>query len=147
MTNKEIKALLDLIKASGLEEVSLKTDSFAIRVKRSASVSAPAASGAAILPLPPPKEAQTKAPAAIEDEGQTIKSPMIGTFYRAPKPDAPPFVKEGDKVKKGQIICIIEAMKLFNEIEAELSGTVVKVLVRDATAVEYDEPLFLVRPD
>jgi acetyl-CoA carboxylase biotin carboxyl carrier protein len=76
-----------------------------------------------------------------------IKSPMIGTFYRSPNPDSPPFVSVGDKISKGQIVCIIEAMKLFNEIEAEISGTVVKVPLENATPVEYDQVLFEVEPD
>ncbi len=72
---------------------------------------------------------------------------MIGTFYRSPNPDSPPFVSVGDKITKGQTVCIIEAMKLFNEIESEVSGTIVKVLVENATPVEYDQPLYLVEPD
>nr|MBA2762648.1 acetyl-CoA carboxylase biotin carboxyl carrier protein [Segetibacter sp.] len=76
----------------------------------------------------------------------TIKSPMIGTFYRRPSPDKPIFVEVGDEVQTGKVVCIIEAMKLFNEIESEVSGTIVKVLVEDASPVEYDQPLFLVEP-
>jgi acetyl-CoA carboxylase biotin carboxyl carrier protein len=91
------------------------------------------------------KEAPTT-PVADESRYITIKSPMIGTFYRAPAPDKPPFVNVGDDIKKGQTICIIEAMKLFNEIESEYSGKVVKVLVEDASPVEYDQPLFLIDP-
>lgn len=79
-------------------------------------------------------------------QGTSIKSPMIGTFYRSSSPDKPPFVNVGDEVKKGQVLCIIEAMKLFNEIESEVSGRIVKVLVDDASPVEYDQPLFLVEP-
>ena len=76
----------------------------------------------------------------------TIKSPMIGTFYRAANPESDPFIKEGDKVSKGQTICIIEAMKLFNEIESEMSGTIVKILIDDASPVEYDQNLFIIDP-
>jgi acetyl-CoA carboxylase biotin carboxyl carrier protein len=80
------------------------------------------------------------------DKGTTIKSPMIGTFYRSSAPDKPSFVNVGDEVKPGQVLCIIEAMKLFNEIESEVSGRIVKVLIDDASPVEYDQPLFLVEP-
>ena len=89
--------------------------------------------------------AKPAAPAAA-DNLLTIKSPMIGTFYRRPSPDKPNFVEEGDEVKNGKVVCIIEAMKLFNEIESEISGRVVKILVEDSTPVEYDQPLFLVEP-
>ncbi|MCX8080914.1 MAG: acetyl-CoA carboxylase biotin carboxyl carrier protein [Bacteroidia bacterium] len=81
-----------------------------------------------------------------ESKYVTIKSPMIGTFYRSPSPDKPPFVNVGDEIKQGQTVCIIEAMKLFNEIESDVSGRIVKVLVDNATPVEYDQPLFLVDP-
>jgi acetyl-CoA carboxylase biotin carboxyl carrier protein len=83
---------------------------------------------------------------AVADNLLTIKSPMIGTFYRRPSPDKPNFIEEGDEVKNGKVVCIIEAMKLFNEIESEISGRVVKILVEDSTPVEYDQPLFLVEP-
>ena len=90
----------------------------------------------------PPKEDQKN-----EDENLlVIKSPMVGTFYRRPAPDKPPYVEVGDYVKPGQVVCIIEAMKLFNEIESEVEGTIVKILVEDANPVEFDQPLFLVKP-
>ena len=95
-------------------------------------------------PAPVAAAATTAAPAAPAAAGTSIKSPMVGTFYRSAGPDKPPFVKPGDKVSKGQVICIIEAMKLFNEIEAEMDGTIVKVLVDDASPVEYDQPLFII---
>jgi acetyl-CoA carboxylase biotin carboxyl carrier protein len=85
-------------------------------------------------------------PSAANDKLVTVKSPMIGTFYRSSSPDKPPFVNVGDDIKQGQVVCIIEAMKLFNEIESELNGKIVKVLVDDASPVEYDQPLFLVEP-
>jgi acetyl-CoA carboxylase biotin carboxyl carrier protein len=96
-----------------------------------------------------PKAASAEAKPATEEAAKnllTIKSPMIGTFYRKPSPDKEPFVKVGDKVGKGQVVCVIEAMKLFNEIESEVSGTIVKILVDDMSPVEYDQPLFLVEP-
>jgi acetyl-CoA carboxylase biotin carboxyl carrier protein len=96
----------------------------------------------------PAQPVPATAPAKTNDESNyiTIKSPMIGTFYRTPSPDKPVFVNVGDEIKQGKVICIIEAMKLFNEIEAEVSGKIVKVLVDNATPVEYDQPLFLVDP-
>jgi acetyl-CoA carboxylase biotin carboxyl carrier protein len=93
----------------------------------------------------PAQASQT--PAASDSENTiTVKSPMIGTFYRSPSPDKPSFVNVGDEIKSGQVVCIIEAMKLFNEIESEVSGRIVKVLADDASPVEYDQPLFLVEP-
>lgn len=106
-------------------------------VQPAAVAAAPAASA--------PAAPKASAPAAA-DNLLTIKSPMIGTFYRRPSPDKPNFVEEGDEVKNGKVVCIIEAMKLFNEIESEVSGRIVKILVEDSTPVEYDQPLFLVEP-
>jgi len=106
-----------------------------------APVAAPAPAPAPAAPAAQPAEA-----ANDDDKYITIKSPMIGTFYRSPSPDKPVFKEVGDDIKEGDVICIIEAMKLFNEIEAEVSGKIVKVLVDDATPVEYDQPLFLVDP-
>ena len=98
-----------------------------------------------------PQQTQSGAPAADSSAAApsntiTIKSPMIGTFYRRPSPDKPNFLEVGDKVEVGKVVCIIEAMKLFNEIESEVKGKVVKILVEDASPVEYDQPLFLVEP-
>lgn len=115
------------------------------------------AAGAVSATSPPvPAEEKASAPAQEAKEEKTaeedlsryvaIRSPMVGTFYRAPAPDKPPFVKVGDRIEKGQVVCIIEAMKLFNEIESEVSGTIVKVCVEDASPVEYDQELFLVDP-
>jgi acetyl-CoA carboxylase biotin carboxyl carrier protein len=94
----------------------------------------------------PPAEKPAKAAEAPAGNTVTIKSPMIGTFYRSPSPDKPAFVNIGDEITPGKVVCIIEAMKLFNEIESEVSGKIVKVLVEDASPVEYDQPLFLVEP-
>ncbi|MFL2570424.1 MAG: acetyl-CoA carboxylase biotin carboxyl carrier protein [Parvicellaceae bacterium] len=95
---------------------------------------------------PAPTEAKEKAPTSEEDNYITIKAQMIGTFYRAPSPDKPPYVEVGDVIKEGENICIIEAMKLFNDIESEVSGKIVKILADDASPVEFDQPLFLVDP-
>lgn len=109
----------------------------------SAPVVMPAAAPAAAPAAP---KAESPAKAADESKYHTVKSPIIGTFYRTPSPDKPNFVNVGDEVKPGQIICIIEAMKLFNEIECDVKGKVVKVLVDHATPVEYDQPLLLIEP-
>jgi acetyl-CoA carboxylase biotin carboxyl carrier protein len=98
-------------------------------------------------PVAAPQVAAAPAPVAavpVADKGTVIKAPMVGTFYRSAGPDKPAFVKPGDKVKKGQVICIIEAMKLFNEIECEMDGTIVKVVADDASPVEFDQPLFVI---
>jgi acetyl-CoA carboxylase biotin carboxyl carrier protein len=153
MKAKEIQELIDFISNSGLAEVKIETDEFKLSIKKNAEVQAvaPAAS-----PSPAPQVAQTpvqpSAPAPAEkssapaDNLLEVKSPMIGTFYRSPNPDAEFFVNVGDSIQKGQPVCIIEAMKLFNEVESEVSGKIVKILVDDASPVEYDQPLFLVEP-
>ena len=113
-----------------------------------ASVPATAPVAPAAAPAAPQAPAQPAAPAKTEDTSKyiEIKSPMIGTFYRRPSPDKDVFVNIGDEVKPGSVLCVIEAMKLFNEIESEVTGRIVKVLVDDSTPVEYDTPLFLVEP-
>lgn len=160
MKAKEIRDLIDFISQSGLEEVNIETEEFKIQVKRSNEVisqvqSVPVA--AAPVPVAAPIAAAQPAPAAVppsvapaetddSDKYVTIKSPMIGTFYRSANPESAPFVNVGDSIKTGQTACIIEAMKLFNEIESDVNGTIVKVLVDNAQPVEYDQPLFLVDP-
>lgn len=157
MKAKEIRDLIDFISETGLEEVNIETPEFKIKVKRTPNiVSAPAAVAAPAAPSPlaaaqaaiaAPAAAPSETPApASESKLLTIKSPMIGTFYESANPESPAFVKIGDSVKAGQPVCIIEAMKLFNEIESEISGKIVKVLVENAQPVEFDQPLFLVDP-
>lgn len=163
MKVKEIKDLIDFLTNSGLEEVNIETEEFKINVKRSAEaqviektiaaapVVAPApvvASAPAAAPAPAPAAAPEApaAPAAAKSNLIEIKSPMIGTFYGSPNPESPAFKSVGDKVSAGDTVCIVEAMKLFNEIESEVSGTIVEILVDDAQPVEYDQPLFLVDP-
>jgi acetyl-CoA carboxylase biotin carboxyl carrier protein len=158
MKAKEIQELIDFISNSGLAEVKIETEEFKLSIKKYAEsaaakvehvqiapvpVAAPVTQQAASAPVAP-----TAAPAPKEESTKyiEIKSPMIGTFYRTPNPDSPSFVQVGDTVTAGQTVCIIEAMKLFNEIESEVSGKIVKVLVENATPVEYDQPLFLVDP-
>jgi len=157
MKAKEIQELINFLAESGLEEVNIETDNFKVSIKRSAEqqvISAPvvqAAPAPTALPAPtPPPAAPTptaEAPApAASSNLLEIKSPMIGTFYRSSNPESPAFMEVGSDVKVGDTVCIIEAMKLFNEIESEVSGKIVKVLVDNAQPVEYDQPLFLVEP-
>lgn len=155
MNPKEIKNMIDFIAKSGLAEVNIETEEFKIEVKRSAETtvvaSTPALAPAPVAAAPAQAPAAEATPAAAPASDDTskyveIKSPMIGTFYRAPKPEDPPFMSVGDSVSAGQRVGIIEAMKLFNEIDSEISGTIVKVLVENASPVEYDQPLFLVDP-
>lgn len=160
MDLKEIQALIKFVAKSGAQEVSLETEDFKINIKTGPDASEqptiiqavapqqmPAAPAAA---APAPVEAAPAAPAPAEaDENAnyiTINSPMIGTFYRTPSPDQDAFVKVGDSIKPGDVLCIVEAMKLFNEIESEISGKIVKILADDQTPIEYDQPLFLVDP-
>ncbi|RYE91037.1 MAG: acetyl-CoA carboxylase biotin carboxyl carrier protein [Cytophagaceae bacterium] len=159
MKAKELQELLDFIAKSGLNKVNIETEEFKISVQREPNTkqivtvgtaqAAPAPQPVAAAPaqpaLPPIAPMATTSEAATPSASYTpLKSPMIGTFYRSSGPDSPAFVQVGDTVEKGQVICIIEAMKLFNEIEAEQSGRIVKVLVENATPVEYDQPLFLI---
>lgn len=156
MKVKEIQDLIDFLSQSGLNEVNIETDEFKIhivrepKIKHVAEVPRTPAPAPAAAPAPAPEPAKTEQPASKETAPSNlveIKSPMIGTFYRSPNPDSPSFVEVGSKVGPGQTVCIVEAMKLFNEIESEVSGTIVKVLVENASPVEYDQPLFLVEPN
>jgi acetyl-CoA carboxylase biotin carboxyl carrier protein len=161
MKTSEIRDLIDFIAKSGLNEVNIETKELKLHVKREPDQkifkSSPAASPVTHAPAaasePSPQQAlplpQTPkvSPEISGKKTAEVKSPMIGTFYRSSGPDTPPFISVGDKITKGQTVCIIEAMKLFNEIESEISGTVVKVMVENATPVEYDQVLFVVEPD
>jgi acetyl-CoA carboxylase biotin carboxyl carrier protein len=160
----EIQDLIKFVSKSGVSEVQIEQKDFKIVIRSDnekkgrpqaqmvqAQMPAPAPQPLpAAQPAPQPAAAPAaEAPKAAADENAkyiTVKSPMIGTFYRSSSPDKDPFVNVGDSIKEGKVICIIEAMKLFNEIEAEVSGKIVKVLVDDSTPVEYDQPLFLVDP-
>jgi len=158
MKTNEIRDLIDFIAQSGLNEVDIETKELKLHVKRepdqkvmksAAPVMAAPVMAAPAAPVAAPAAQAPKAekPTAAAVKGLEIKSPMIGTFYRTSNPDSPPFVSVGDKVTKGQTVCIIEAMKLFNEIESEVSGTIVKVMVENSSPVEYDQVLFVVEPD
>ena len=156
MDIKQIQELIRLVNKSNIGEVSIEQKDFKITIKQKkdpapisaapmAVQAAPAAVAQAPAPAVPPAPSAPKVETAPKAENTvTIKSPMIGTFYRQPGPDKPVFVNVGDTIEKGQIVCIIEAMKLFNEIESEVSGKIVKVLVEDSQPVEFDQPLFLV---
>jgi acetyl-CoA carboxylase biotin carboxyl carrier protein len=163
MDIKEIQELIKFVAKSGATEVNLEIDNVKISIKSPAKKGAVpektiiqqipvAQSPAAVMPTAAPApatpaaDAPDKAEPSDDDKYITVKSPMIGTFYRKPSPDKDTFVNVGDSIKSGDVLCVIEAMKLFNEIESELSGKIVKVLVDDSTPVEYDQPLFLVDP-
>jgi len=157
MKAKEIQELIDYISNSGLAEVKIKTEEFELSIKKYADSAAVAPAPQVFMHAPAPAPVAAPAPAAAAPAPAAapastpsnlveIKSPMIGTFYLTPNPDSAPFVTEGASIRAGQTVCIIEAMKLFNEIESEISGKIVKILVSNATPVEYDQPLFLVDP-
>ena len=153
MDLKEIQNLIKFVAKSGTSEVSLETDDFKITIKTGGepvTMVAPAPLQQIVAAPAPVAALAPTAPAAAAEEDDskylTIKSPMIGTFYRRPSPDKPLFASVGDDVSVGSTVCIIEAMKLFNEIESEVSGKIVKILVEDSSPVEYDQPLFLVDP-
>lgn len=163
MDFKQIQELVKMVNKSNISELSIEQDKFKITIKQKdnetqqviavPTMAAPvqavhqAMPAAVQLPVSAPAADATKPAAeAKADNLVTIKSPMIGTFYRSPGPDKPSFVNVGDDVTPGKVVCIIEAMKLFNEIESEVSGKIVKILVDDASPVEYDQPLYLVEP-
>ena len=170
MDYQEIQSLLDFIAKSGLEEVKIETEELTLKVKKSMpakvqqniiqtpGVTMPHDSTGLVAPISPSVSspaASEKASDPSRDGAATpseknryvpITSPMIGTFYQASSPESDPFVKVGDRVSAGKTVCVIEAMKLFNEIESEISGTVVEILVDDASPVQYDQALFLVDP-
>lgn len=157
MDFKQIQELVKMINKSNISELSIEQDKFKITIKQKdnevqqvITVPATMAPVQAVAAVAPAAVATTAAAAAGSpskaDNLVTIKSPMIGTFYRSAGPDKSAFVNIGDEVTSGKVVCIIEAMKLFNEIESEVSGKIVKVLVDDASPVEYDQPLFLVEP-
>lgn len=166
MDIKEIQSLIKFVAKSGASEVKLETDDIKITIRTGAAGDGKETTYVQHIPMhspapqpvaQPAAQQQTPAPAQSQDGQQqessdddskyiTIKSPIIGTFYRKPSPDKPVFVEVGDTISKGDVLCVIEAMKLFNDIESEVAGKIVKVLVDDASPVEFDQPLFLVDP-
>jgi acetyl-CoA carboxylase biotin carboxyl carrier protein len=158
MDIREIQNLIKFVAKSGATEVKLEMDDFKITIKTTSDASAPEITYVQQAPMAmhqaqaAPQQQSAPAPAAAApaaDENSkyiTIKSPIIGTFYRKPSPDKPVFTEVGSTIQKGDVLCVIEAMKLFNEIESEYSGKIVKILVDDMSPVEFDQPLFLVDP-
>jgi len=154
MDLKQIHDLIKVVNKSNIGEISIEDKDGKVTIKQKEDkitvTSAPAqtvyASAPAAAPSAAGPVASTPAAAPAADNLITIKSPMIGTFYRRASPDKPLLAEEGTEVSAGKVVCIIEAMKLFNEIESEVKGTIVKVLVEDASPVEFDQPLFLVQP-
>ena len=156
MDLKEIQNLIKFVSNSGVAEVKLETGDIKITIRTTLEGNSPEITYVQQAPMqqaiaaPAPVAVAASVPvAAVVDENSkyvTIKSPMIGTFYRKPSPDKPMFVEVGTIIGKGDVLCVVEAMKLFNEIEAEISGKIVKILVDDMSPVEFDQPLFLVDP-
>ncbi|MDP0500313.1 MAG: acetyl-CoA carboxylase biotin carboxyl carrier protein [Verrucomicrobiota bacterium JB022] len=148
MDIKEIKTIVDLMKRSDLTEFEIEEEGLRLRISRKGTTEytvaapLPAAAYAQHMPAPVAAEAPT---APKEEIGRVIKSPMVGTFYGAPSPDSPSFVKAGDTVNPESVVCIIEAMKVMNEIKAELSGTITEILAKNGEPVEYGQPLFRVK--
>ncbi len=157
MDLKEIQNLIKFVSNSGVAEVKLETGEVKITIRTTLEGNSPDITYVQQAPMQQtmqaapvaPVVAAPAAPVASSDDNSkfiTIKSPMIGTFYRKPSPDKPVFVEVGSSIGKGDVLCVVEAMKLFNEIEAEVSGKIVKILVDDMSPVEFDQPLFLVDP-
>jgi len=161
MNQKELKELIDFIIEKGIAEFELERGDVKVKIKRFADVVAPSlpdsryiAVHPASLPVsvavasaPPPAEAVAEAPKESVEEGlHSVRSPIVGTFYESPSPGAPPFVKAGDPVEVGQVLCIVEAMKLMNEIECDVAGEIVKKLASNGQPIEYGQELFVIRP-
>jgi acetyl-CoA carboxylase biotin carboxyl carrier protein len=150
MDLRKLKKLIDLVEESGIAELELTEEGETVRISRNFTSSAPAQHYANYAPAQYASAPQAQAPqaAAVEapavEEGHAVKSPMVGSFYRSSSPDAKPFVEVGDTVAVGDTLCIIEAMKLLNEIESDKAGVVKKILVENGLAVEYGEPLFII---
>ena len=152
MDLRKLKKLIDLVQESGIGEIEITEGEEKVRISRQSPGGAPVIMAApnmppmpyAATPVAPAAAAAPAAAPAAEPKGHQLKSPMVGTFYRAPSPGAPPFVEVGQQVTKGQTLCIIEAMKLLNEIESDASGTVKAILVENGQPVEYGQPLFTI---
>ena len=148
MNYKEIKELIDLIRDTDVEEIEVERSGTRIRLRREKKESGTVqVREVAVAPAPSPR---VEASPPVQEEQPavgTIRSPLVGTYYGAPDPNSKPFVEVGDRVAKGQVLCIVEAMKLMNEIEAEFAGTVAEVFIEDGQPVEYGQPLFRIEPD
>jgi acetyl-CoA carboxylase biotin carboxyl carrier protein len=163
MNQKELKELIDFLVEKDITEFELERGDVKVRIKRGAEpVITPAAAAPSLVQMPtpadaarpaaappsPPTAAPSAAPAEPAEEAglHIVKSPIVGTYYEAPSPGSPPFIKVGDEVAAGQVLCIVEAMKLMNEIESDVAGEVVKILVSNNQPIEYGQPLFAIRP-
>lgn len=161
MDIKEIQSLIKFVAKSGASEVKLETDDIKITIRTGSTTGGHETTYVQQVPMAPAQMAPAAVPVAMDDASSAataqdgseddskfiiIKSPIIGTFYRKPSPDKPSFVEVGSTIAKGDVLCVIEAMKLFNDIESEVAGKIVKILVDDSSPVEFDQPLFLVDP-
>ena len=156
MNQKELKELIDFLIEKDISEFELERGDVKVRIKRGGAAAAPIIAHAPMAPMTmaasPAQSSHSAAlapaapPTAVEEELHAVKSPIVGTFYESPAPGALPFVKPGDQVAAGQVLCIIEAMKLMNEIESDASGEIVKLLVSNGQPVEYGQALFAIRP-
>ncbi len=157
MDIRKIKKLIELLESSGIEEIEVREGEETVRIRRSGLVSSDAAPAAGqesaaprqrSLPEPEKDKRSGTAPDASEEElpGHMVRSPIVGTFYRRPSPDADPFVEEGQKVAAGDILCIVEAMKMMNQIEADRSGVIGAILAQDGQPLEFDQPLMTILP-
>lgn len=157
MDIRKIKKLIELLESSQLTELEIREGEETVRLSRAVAatpspmmypamaMAAPAAAPAVAAPAPAPSASDSGDEGAALPAGHVLRSPMVGTFYASSSPDTPPFVKEGQSVKVGDTLCIIEAMKMFNQIEADKAGTIAKVLVENGQPVEYDQPLFIIQ--
>ena len=148
MDIRKIKKLIELLEESGIEELEIQEGEESVRISRGSRHAAPVYAPQPSAPAPAPAAPAPEAAAPAQDDtpsGHMVRSPMVGTFYRAPAPDAKPFVDVGDKIGPNDTLCIIEAMKMLNQIEAEVSGEVSEVLVENGQPVEFDQPLFVVK--
>ena len=156
MDIRKVKKLIELLEESGIAEIEIHEGEESVRISRGSTVAAPQAINVtaptpAVTPATVPVNTPTSVPESASsddyaDEGHVITSPMVGIFYTSPSPEEPPFVEKGQDVKTGEVICIIEAMKIMNQIEADASGKLVRVLVENGEAVEYGQPLFVIEP-
>jgi acetyl-CoA carboxylase biotin carboxyl carrier protein len=144
---EEVERLVDLVRRSGVGEIRVRQGDVEISVKARAEAAATAGAPRGVAPQDAAAAESEELSAAERDGLHPVRSPLVGTFYRAPAPGEDPYVEVGDRVKAGEILCIVEAMKLMNEIAADVSGEVVEVLAENAGGVEYDQPLFYIRPE
>ena len=150
-STNQIQELIDLLRRNNLTELEFERQGIRIRVRHEVGARPLVTSAQESIPIPPqqPMYAASVTTASVSDSNTgfvTVTSPIVGTFYRSPSPDADPYVEEGDAVKKGQVLCVVEAMKLMNEIESEVDGRLVKILVENTKSVEYGQALFLIDP-